>query len=67
MVITVGAILIEAILIGAALTGAEIDAFIIAQATHMGATIDADATSDNSYIRNWLSLPRQNASIARLS
>jgi len=44
-----------------------INVVIITEATRMEAAIDVSATSDSSYNRNWLSLPRQNASIARLS
>ena len=44
-----------------------INVVIVTEATRMGAAIGVTATSDSSYNRNGLSLPRQNASIARLS
>ena len=44
-----------------------INVVIVTEATRMGAAIGVTATSDSSYNRNGLSLPRQNPSIARLS
>ena len=61
-VITVEAIVTEAIMVKVT-----INVVIIAEATLIKAAINVSATSDSSYNRNWLSLPRQNASIARLS
>ncbi|MDC3359364.1 hypothetical protein OAX71_08135, partial [Pseudomonadales bacterium] len=62
VVITVEAIMIEAIMVKVM-----INVVIVTEATHMGAAIGVTATSDSSYNRSGLSLPRQNASIARLS
>ena len=62
VVITVEAIMIEAIMVKVM-----INVVIVTEATHMGAAIGVTATSDSSYNRNGLSLPRQNPSIARLS
>ena len=64
VVITVEAIMIEAIMI---MVKVMINVVIVTEATHMGAAIGVTATSDSSYNRSGLSLPRQNASIARLS
>ena len=57
VVITVEAIMVKA----------TINVVIVTEATRMGAAIGVTATSDSSYNRNGLSLPRQNPSIARLS
>ena len=57
----------EAIVTVAIMVEVMINVVIITEATRMEAAIDVSATSDSSYNRNWLSLPRQNASIARLS
>ena len=60
-------ITLEAIVTVAIMVEVMINVVIITEATRMEAAIDVSATSDSSYNRNWLSLPRQNASIARLS
>ena len=60
-------ITLEAIMTVAIMVEVTINVVIITEATRMEAAIDVSATSDSSYNRNWLSLPRQNASIARLS
>ena len=57
VVITVEAIMVKV----------TINVVIVTEATRMGAAIGVTATSDSSYNRNGLSLPRQNPSIARLS
>ena len=61
------AIMTVAIMTVAIMIKVTINVVIITEATRMEAAIDVSATSDSSYNRNWLSLPRQNASIARLS
>ncbi len=58
---------VEAIMIEAIMVKVMINVVIVTEATRMGAAIGVTATSDSSYNRNGLSLPRQNASIARLS
>ena len=67
VVITLEAIVTVAIMTVAIMVEVMINVVIITEATRMEAAIDVSATSDSSYNRNWLSLPRQNASIARLS
>ena len=61
------AIMTVAIMTVAIMVEVTINVVIVTEATRMGAAIGVIATSDSSYNRNWLSLPRQNASIARLS